>query len=250
MRLASRARSLPPVLRRVLWAVLLLAGCGAGDGNGASPVTVFAASSLTEAFGDLEQHLDDLTVTYNFAGSQALVQQIVTGAPADVVATADERTMAQLVEAELVERPVVFASNRLVIAVEAGNPLGVTGLVDLARPELAVVLADPSVPSGRYAAEALAAAGVTVRPRSLELDVRAALAKVVNGEADAAIVYATDARVARTRTDAIPSAGAEAVYLVAVVRNTEHRAAAEAFVARITSGPGRAVLRARGFELP
>lgn len=240
--------------RGVLVLVVLLGACGGGSGTGAgeggAPVTVFAAASLTDAFGDLAGRLDDLDVTSNFAGSQALVQQVLQGGPADVVATADERTMQQLVDAERVRAPNVFAHNDLVIAVEPGNPKDVQGLADLGRADLAVVLAEPSVPAGRYASDALAAAGVAVRPRSLELDVRAALAKVINGEADAAVVYATDVRAAGSKAEAVPIPDASATYVVAVVRGTERRPAAEAFVAALLGRQGRAVLRTRGFGLP
>ena len=230
---------------------MLLASCG-----GASPdqgaLTVLAAASLTDAFAAIEGQVeaDGLAVATSFAGSQTVVEQLRQGAPVDVVATADERSMQQLVAADLVDRPVVFARNALVIAVEPGNPEAVQRLDDLARPDLAVVLADPSVPAGRYAAAALTAASVVVRPRSLELDVRAALAKVVAGEADAALVYATDVRAAAGRADAIPVPGADAVYPVAVVRATDNRKAAEAFVARLLDSRGRAALLAQGFRLP
>lgn len=231
-------------------AVVLFGGCGGAGGKDDARITVFAAASLTDAVGDLAGRLDDLDVTSSFAGSQAVVQQVLQGGPADVVATADERTMRQLVDAGRVERPRVFAHNALVIAVEPGNPAGVDELADLARPDLAVVLAQPSVPAGRYAADALAAAGVTVRARSLELDVRAALAKVVNGEADAAVVYASDVRATGSKAEAVPIQGVSATYEVAVVRDSGHRRAAGAFVAALLGPPGRAVLRDRGFGLP
>ena len=254
---------------RRLWAVLgavaFLTACsnpreapivGSGDALGGE-LTVFAAASLTDAFTDAKTTIERahrrLSLTYNFAGSQVLAQQIIEGAPADVVATADTRTMDRLVAAGLVERPVVLARNSLVIAVEPGNPEGITGLDDLARPGLAVVLADPSVPVGAYAATALARAGVTVRPRSLELDVKAALAKVTAGEADAAIVYTTDVTAARSRASSVAIADADnqfATYPIAVVRTTAHKRAARALLTELARGRGRAALRARGFRLP
>ncbi len=190
--------------------------------------------------------------TFSFGGSQQLVTQLLQGARADVVATADEASMQRLVDASLVEPAVTFAHTNLVIAVRPGNPKGIRGLADLARPDLDVVLADPSVPAGRYARQVLDAASVRVRPRSLELDVKAALAKVTAGEADAAVVYATDVRGIGGRADAVPfpeaaAPGAEVTYRIAVVRATRHRPAAEAFVAATTGGPVRDALIAAGF---
>ena len=252
---------------RRLWAVLgavaLLATCS----NDAEPpprnaadqvrgeLVVFAAASLTEAFDDakavIEREHPNVTITYNFAGSQVLVQQIRNGAPADIVATADTRTMEALVDAKLVEKPSVFARNSLAIAVAPGNPKGVEGLADLARADVITVVADPSVPVGAYAAAALRLAGVTVKPRSFELDVKAALAKVTAGEADAAIVYATDVLAAKGRTDSvtIPDAVNQFVaYPIAVVRASPRKQAANALVEELTAGPGRSALRARGFR--
>lgn len=240
-------------LASVVCALGLLVACSdAGGGGEAERLTVFAAASLTEAFTMMESGVeleqDGVRVTYSFGGSQALVQQVLDGAPADVIATADQRTMDRLVRAGLVESPVVFARNSLVIAVEAGNPKGVRDMRDLARPDVFVVLADPSVPAGRYAADVLRTEGVTVQPRSLELDVKAALAKVTNGEADAAVVYTTDVRAARTKVQGIPIPNAEAVHSVATVRASDHRDAAHAFIAYLVEGKGRVVLRAAGFR--
>jgi molybdate transport system substrate-binding protein len=219
-------------------------------------VTVFAAASLTDAFTDAKAVIERAhphgTITFSFAGSQMLVQQVLDGAPADIVATADTATMDKLVGAKRVEGPTTLAHNTLAIAVAPGNPKEVTGLADLARPDLTVVLADPSVPVGAYAAAALRHADVAVKPRSLELDVKAALAKVIAGEADAAIVYATDVLAAQGRADRVAIADADnqfVSYPIAVVRGTPHLRAARALLIELTDGPGRAALRARGFRV-
>jgi molybdate transport system substrate-binding protein len=221
------------------------------------PLTVLAAASLTEAFNDtkttLEREHAGLHITYSFAGSQALVTQIVNGAPADVVATADETTMSRLVTAALVETPTVFAHNRLEIAVAPGNPRGIRGLADLAAPNLTVVLADPSVPAGKFAQQALQKAGVTVTPKSLELDVKSVLQKVAIGEADAGIVYVTDVTAAGATVAGVPIPDTQnviATYPIAVVKATTHHAAAAAFVTEIVSGVGRQALRKHGFLGP
>lgn len=239
--------------------MLALNGCG-GSGTGSAPaadgsapaVTVFAAASLAEAFSAAADRIPQVRPSYSFAGSQQLVTQLIQGAKADVIATADDASMQRLVAARLVDPPVTFARTRLVIAVAPGNPKGIGGLADLGRPGLAVVLADPSVPAGRYARRVLDGAGVGLSPRSLELDVKAALGKVTTGAADAAIVYATDVGSSGGKAAAVafPEAddpAAAVTYRIAVVTGTGRRAAAAAFVAAATGGPVRDALLATGF---
>jgi molybdate transport system substrate-binding protein len=245
----------------------ILSGCGATPSSGsagapATPrltgsLTVFAAASLTEALSDDQSRLavgnPGLSVTYSFAGSQQLVSQIQAGAPADVVATADALSMGKLVAAKLVETPQVFARNRLQIVVGTGNPRGVKGLADLARSDLRLVLADPSVPAGNYGRQALDRLGVTVHPVSLELSVKAELQKVESGEADAGIVYVTDVKSAGARVTgiAIPAnQNVEAAYPVAIVKGTPSRELSLAFVDQLVGGVGQQALRARGFLPP
>jgi len=250
----------------LLTAAVLAGACGDSDQKRASTppttgasaltgqLTVFAAASLTESFdaekAALHTRAPSLDLQYSYAGSQALVQQITEGAPADVFASADEKNMQKLVDAGLVEAPQTFARNKLEIVVAPGNPKKVQGLRDLARPDLIVVLADPSVPVGTYARQALDNAGVTVKPKSLELDVKATLAKVTSGEADAAIVYASDVKAAGVKAAGVPipdDLNVIATYPIAVVKASKHRAAAEAFVREIRSVSGQAILRAHGF---
>jgi molybdate transport system substrate-binding protein len=220
----------------------------------AGPVLVFAAASLTEAFGHekaaLESEQPGLSVTLDFAGSGTLVTQIQQGAPADVIATADMASMQKLVDGGLVETPIVFAHNRLEIIVAAGNPKGVHSLADLARADVTVVLADPSVPAGKYAAQTLTRADVTVAPKSLETDVKSAVARVTTGEADASIVYVTDVKAAGSKASgvAIPdSQNVVADYPIAIVKATTHHDAATAFVEAVIHGSGQEELRTSGF---
>jgi molybdate transport system substrate-binding protein len=211
---------------------------------------VFAAASLTDAFNELKGELSELEITFSFAGSGTLVTQIKGGAPTDVIATADMSSMQQLVDADLVETPTVFAHNRLEIVVAPGNPKGITSLADLARPDVTVVLADPSVPAGTYAQQALTNADVTVTPQSLEPDVRSTLARVTSGEADAAIVYETDVLAAGQNATGVRVADKDNVvadYPIAIVKTSTHRDAARAFVDAITMGTGQEVLRTHGF---
>ena len=269
----------PPLLstghgpdRRVVAVVLalllamgsVLAACGSDDDGSSSgeavlagDLTVFGAASLTEAFEDVQKTLEssapDLNLTYSFAGSQDLVQQIREGAPADVFASADEKNMQELVDDGLVENPEVFARNELAIAVEPGNPKGIKGLEDLSRSDVTVVLADPSVPVGSYSQQVLDEAGVTVKPASLELDVKATLAKVTSGEADAAIVYQTDVESSGGKADAVDlpdDQNAIATYPIAVVKGSGNKAAARAYVDEIISGSGQDALKAKGFLPP
>ncbi len=210
------------------------------------PLTVFGAASLTEAMTDakapLEQQHHGLKLTYNFAGSQALVTQIEQGANADVFASADTVNMQKLVDAGLVEAPKVFARNTLEIAVAPGNPKHITGLADLERSGVNLVLEDPAVPAGNYARQAFAKAHLPEpHPKSLELDVKSTLAKLTLGEADAVVVYASDVMAAGNAVQAVPipdSVNVVATYPIAVVKATKHQAAAAAFVDDMVSAPG------------
>ncbi len=246
-------------LAAVLSAVALLAaGCGGGAGAGpGSPVEikVFAAASLTEAFNKLGVEFatahPDVKVTYNFAGSQALATQIRQGAPADVFASADTTNMNKIVD--LVGAPKAFAGNLLQIVVAPGNPKGVKGLADLARGDLKVVLEVPAVPAGRYARQALDARRVTVRPVSLEDNVKAAVNKVALGEADAGIVYVTDVTAAKGKVDgvAIPAAqNVPATYPIATVKASAHQRQAQAFMDFVLAAQGQQALSGFGFLPP
>jgi molybdate transport system substrate-binding protein len=226
-----------------------LVGCS-GDSDGqptdGRDITVFAASSLTNVFTEFGQAYESATgdaVTFSFAGSQDLVNQVQQGAPADVIATADTDTMDR-VAGELADDYTVFARNTLVIVVPPGNPKHVRGLADLA--DLDVILADPSVPAGRYAAQALDDAGVSVKPKSLELEVRSVLTKVELGEADAGIVYATDAASAGSQVAAVTIANSpSANYAVAAVN-----ADGKLFAELVTSAQGAQILQHYGFIPP
>jgi molybdate transport system substrate-binding protein len=245
---------------------MLVAACGsaedAGDGGAAGDVSgelfVFAAASLTDAFAALREAFVDahptVEVVLNHAGSQTLASQIDEGAPADVFAAANTTQMDAVDDAvDLAGEAALFAANRLQIAVEPGNPRGIDGLADLADPDLVLVLPIEEVPAGRYARQALDAAGVTVTPSSLERDVRAALSKVELGEADASIVYVSDLVAADGRADgvAIPAEhDVAASYPIAVLADAPNPTAAEAFVAFVLSDTGQDILAAHGFEAP
>jgi molybdate transport system substrate-binding protein len=250
-------------LARALAVALALAGCGDGeDGERegaaqASPaaITVFAAASLTEAFTEIGRQLESTgraKVTFGFGASSSLAQQIANGAPADVLATADEPTMRRA--GERVAQPVtVFAQNRLAVAVGRGNPKGVRSLADLAKGGMILVLCAPEVPCGRFGAQALAKAGVEVEPRSLEPDVKGVVSKVSLGEADAGIVYVTDVRPAAGQLEEVtipPEHNVVTRYPIAPLRDSTHPESARAFVDAVLSPSGRAVLDRAGFQAP
>jgi molybdate transport system substrate-binding protein len=240
-------------------AALLLAGCGSsgpGSPGTGTVITVFGAASLTGSFTAIgaafERAHPGWTVRFNFAGSSTLATQINEGAPADVFAAASPATMTAVTDAGNGDgTPAVFARNQLVIAVPAGNPNRIMGLADLGR--FTVALCAEQVPCGAAARTALTKANITIKPVTLEQDVKAALAKVKLGEVDAALVYRTDTRAAPGDVDAVEfpeSAGAINDYPVVALRRAPNRAGAAAFVAYLRSDPARTLLTQAGFQLP
>ena len=222
-------------------------------------ITVSAASSLTEAFTDIvaafRRANPGVRVRTNFGSTSALVAQIEAGAPADVFASADLASQDRLVRSgSVVAAPRIFARNAMQIAVKPGNPLGVRGLADLPRLGT-VALCGRTAPCGSYAATLLARAGVDL-PEGMVTrgaDAKATLGAVSAGDADAAVVYATDVRAAgRSVTGVAISRGANvvAMYGISVVRGSSNRAAATAFVEFVLSQPGRRILASHGFLAP
>lgn len=229
-----------------------------GSEDGRRGLTVLAAASLTEVFESLREPVallhTNATPVFSFGSSTTLVAQVQQGVEADVIATADEESMARLESAGMLDEPSqVFALNQLAIVVEPGNPRNVQGLPDLARADLKVVLAADEVPAGAYARRALDAANVEVQPVSLEEDVKAVVSKVSLGEADAGIAYVTDAKAARSAVDTVPipeEHNVVARYPIAVLEDAPNRNDAEDFVALVLSEDGRRALREAGFRLP
>ncbi|UED88349.1 molybdate ABC transporter substrate-binding protein [Streptomyces profundus] len=233
-------------------------GAGGGGGGGDEPevtLTVLAAASLSDVFEaageEYEAANPGTTVRFSFAGSQELVAQLNGGAPGDVLVTADTRTMADV--AELTGEPAVIARNELTIVTPPDNPAGVTGLADLGDPELRLVLAAPEVPAGRYGQEILAAENIEAEPDSLEVNVRSVLGKVQLGEADAGLVYVTDATVAGDDVAVVPipeEQNVTASYPAATLNDAGDPAAAEDFVAWLTGETAQELLGAAGFLAP
>lgn len=246
--------------------LVLIAGavtaCGdSGSGEVTSEgriLTVFAASSLTETFTELgeifEKANPGVKVRFNFAGSSALAQQVAQGAPADVFASAAPGPMEKVEDAGMAADELqIFARNTLQIAVAPANPDKITGLEDLERPGLKLVMCAEQVPCGSAAKRALLAADASVDPVSLEKDVRAALNKVALGEADAALVYRTDVKAAGgkvtgvdfpERWDAIND------YTIVTLAGAPHRDLADRFLRLVFSDQGWSILGTAGFEKP
>jgi len=237
-----------------LLAVTIVAFSGAAcSGTGESDrVTVLAAASLTEPLTMLADEVSENgEIALSFGASSALVEQLRAGAHADVLATADTRTMALAVDAGLVTgEPVVFARNSLVLAVPAGNPGSVSGLADLARDRLRVALCEPQVPCGAAAAQMLAMAGVDARPDTLEADARDTAGKLSLGEVDAALIYRTDVTSAMEIVDVPPEAEVVTEYLIAIVDGASNQRGAEEFITAVTGDTGRRLLAEAGFETP
>jgi molybdate transport system substrate-binding protein len=228
-------------------ALALPATMAAGGG-----ITVFAAASLTGVLPRI-----DPAPRYSFAGSDQLAAQLRAGAPADVYAAASPKYPELLYRDGLVRKPVVFATNQLVVIVPRSNPAGIRSVYDLRRSGVKLVIGDPTVPIGSYTRQILDTLGITsqVLPNvvSQETDVKGIVAKVALGEADAGFVYLTDARTvaSKTTTIGLPTWAQPPIrYEVAVVASTKRAAAARAFVQRVLSKRGRALLTRAGFGVP
>jgi molybdate transport system substrate-binding protein len=211
-------------------------------------LTILAAASLTNVFPAIDRHEQ-----YSFGGSNALAAQIQQGAPADVFASANTSLPFQLYDQGLVEKPVLFTRNQLVLIVPKSNPANIHAVADLAKPGVKLVVAAPGVPVGDYTRTVLKnmnQSNVLQNVVSNESDVREVLAKVALGEADAGFVYVTDARTVRGKVSTIGirwSAQPRVSYAVAVVTASKHKAAARAWVKRLLGKAAQAKLRAAGF---
>jgi molybdate transport system substrate-binding protein len=266
-------KTFKPWLLGVLVAGLVAAGCGSDDSGSTSSTTtaetskltggleVSDAASLTAAFEQIGQDFTKAnpktSVTFNPGSSSTLATQIqqTDGVGIDTFASADEANMDELVSADLVDgEPVVFARNRLVIVTKPGNPKDVKSLADL--PNLGVVsLCGDTVPCGRYAAQILQQADVSIPETEVTrgVDVKATLDAVTHGDADAAIVYVTDAKAAGRDLTAVAipdDQNAVAVYPIATLTSSANREVSRAFIDYVTGSKGQAVLKSYGFLPP
>ena len=261
----------PRILFLLVAVCMLLASCGSSSnsasGSSTTPtptpvkLTVFAAASLTAAFGEIKTKYEaanpNVTVTYNFGGSNTLVQQIINGAPADVFASADKKNMQKAVTPGLVNTPQTFVRNKVVVIIPANNPGNITSLHDLAIKGIKIAVAGPSVPVGNYTLEVLNKMGLSseygpayesaVKANFVtqETSVSGVVQKVQLGEVDAGFVYVSDAFSAgsKVRSIDIPDQfNILADYPIATVKTSTNASTAESFVQYVLSPDGQAIL--------
>lgn len=237
--------------------LLMLTACGSSGGQPGG-ITVYAAASLSEVFeeiGGLYTEETGTEVRFSFAGSSGLVEQLENGAPADVLATADEAKMDDAVDGGLIAgEPELFAANFLVIVAPAGNPAGVESLEDLQDDAVETVLCAEAVPCGAAARRITADHGVSIAPVSEETSVTDVLGRVRSGEADAGLVYATDALQAAEDVETIRIEGAEEdpnLYPIAVLQDAGEPEEGRGFVDFILRDEqAQQILRDAGFSDP
>jgi molybdate transport system substrate-binding protein len=253
---------------------LVVAGCGSSSKSSSTSantsssssgskatgsITVSAASSLTGAFTtigkDFEAANPGATAKFNFGSSSTLATQIEQGAPADAFASADTKNMAKLHDKGLLSgTPEVFARNQLVIVTKLGNPKHVKSLADLANVGT-IALCGADVPCGKYAEQALKNAGVTIPESSITrgVDVKATLSSVTTGDANAAVVYVTDAKSAGAQVETVTIPAAQnvvATYPIAALKASDQQATVQAFIAYVLSPAGQSTLQSFGFLPP
>jgi molybdate transport system substrate-binding protein len=228
-----------------------------GQAAGTGSITVFAAASLTGTFTQLGQQFEAAnpgdTVKFSFGPSSGLATQITSGAPADVFASAAPANMNTVVKAGDAASPQNFAKNTAEVAVPASNPGHVTTVNDLAKSSLKVALCQPQVPCGVVASEVFKNTGITVKPVTLQPDVKSVLTQVELGNVDAGVVYVTDVKAAGSKVKGVTvpaSMNASTLYPIAAVNDSAHQAEAQAFVAYVMSPAGQKVLSAAGFGQP
>jgi molybdate transport system substrate-binding protein len=256
-------------------ATTLLTGCGSSSSGGATAsstpagsgasssssltgnLTVLAAASLTESLTKLGRQFEaahpGTKITFSFAASGTLATQITQGAPADVFASASPKNMDQVITAKAATTSTTFAKNVPEIAVPPSNPAHIATIADLAKPGVKVALCADTVPIGALAAQIFTKAKVTVKPATIEADVKATLTKVELGEVDAGIVYVTDVKAAGAKVTGIPipaDLNGSTKYPIATLTASKNAALAQAFVDYVLSADGAAVMTAAGFEKP
>ncbi|MDR7301520.1 molybdate ABC transporter substrate-binding protein [Haloactinomyces albus] len=235
----------------------VLTGCSAGAQR-KQTMTVLAAASLTESFGEVRDRFHDehpdVRIRFDFQGSSLLAEQLRQGRRAGVYASANTETMQDVVRAGVVDgRSRTFATNRLTIVVPPGNPAGITSFADLARPNQAVVVCAPQVPCGAAAVQVQRETGVRLDPVSEESDVKDVLHKVVAGEADAGLVYVTDAHSAGDKVRSIGFPAAEQAintYPIAKLETARHPRLAAEFLEFVRGPVGNRILEKYGFGTP
>jgi molybdate transport system substrate-binding protein len=247
-------------------AAVAAAGCSSSNtGSSSSPspsaapvsITVFAAASLTETFTQIGKQFEAAhpgdTVKFSFGPSSGLSEQITSGAPADVFASAAPANMDTVVKAGDASNPQNFAKNTMEVATPPNNPANVTSVNDLAKSSVKVALCQPQVPCGVVAAEVFKNAAITVKPVTLQPDVKSVLTQVETGNVDAGMVYVTDVKAAGAKVHGVTipaSDNASTLYPIATISSSQHESVAKEFVDYVLSPAGQQVLTAAGFQSP
>jgi len=248
-------------------AAVAVAGCSSSSSSSPSTtssskpatgtITVFAAASLTGTFTQLGTQFESAhpgdTVKFSFGPSSGLATQITSGAPADVFASAAPGNMQDVVSAGDASNPQDFAKNTMEVAVPPNNPAKVKSVNDLAKKSVKVALCQPQVPCGVVAAEVFKNVGITVKPVTLQPDVKSVLTQVETGNVDAGMVYVTDVMAAGSKVKGVTipaNDNASTLYPIATVTSSKEKSIADAFVAYVLSPAGQNVLTATGFEKP
>jgi molybdate transport system substrate-binding protein len=234
------------------------ASSATGSGTASTTaITVFAAASLQGTFTQIGRQFEAAhpgdTVTFSFGPSSGLAQQITSGAPASVFASAAPANMDQVVKAGEAASPSNFAKNKMEVAVPPGNPANVTSVDNLAKSSVKVAVCQPQVPCGVVAAQIFKNTGITVKPVTLQTDVKSVLTQVELGNVDAGMVYVTDVKAAGSKVKGIviPSGdNASTEYPIAALKNAPNKSVASEFVSYVRSPAGQKVLTAAGFEKP
>ena len=233
------------------------AAAGSSSAGQTGTITVFAAASLKETFTELGKQFEAAhpgdTVKFNFGASSTLATQINSGAPADVFASASPKNMNQVVTAGNASNPQDFAKNVMEVAVPPSNPAKVTSVNDLAKSSVKTALCQPQVPCGVVAAEVFKNAKITVKPVTLQPDVKSVLTQVELGNVDAGVVYVTDVQAAGAKVKGVTipaDVNASTLYPIAALSHSQEEAIAQAFVAYVLSPTGEQVLKAAGFQQP
>lgn len=252
-------RRAPIALAGVVVALAGVTACGGGDDDSSSQrtLTVLAASSLTEAFGDLEKTYEsehDVDVKISFDSSSILASQVIQGAPADVLATADEQTMQTVTDEDLIDGdPRIFAQNTLTIVTPPDNPADITSIGDFNDPDVDFAVCVPEAPCGNASKKLLELDKVTADPATEEENVKSVLTKVTLGEVDAGLVYVSDAQAAGkdvATVDAVNSSKVVNSDPIAVLADAQNTDAARDWADLVLSDRGQRVLKSYGFDPP
>jgi molybdate transport system substrate-binding protein len=241
----------------IVAAAIAVGGCSPTAASRSDSISVYAAASLTETFTVLADRFEKAhpgsRVVLNFGSSSTLATSIVNGAPADVFASASPKNMQAVLTSGEAKAAATFGRNSMEIVAARGNPAHIATVADLARSSVKVALCDPLAPCGAVAATVLRNAHVTVKPVSLDADVKSTLAKVELGEVDAGLVYVTDVRAAGSKVVGVPipdALNASTDYLIAALTHAKNPQVAQAFVTYLKSADAQAVLAAAGFDRP